>query len=57
MQMGLSGLNVHRRKYNFIIDNTCPLRNMKAENTYHYFLVRPGHTTRCTSNQGFSGFE
>ncbi len=41
MLMGLSGLNAHRRKYNFINDNTYPLCNMKAENTYHYFLVCP----------------
>ncbi len=32
MRMGLSGLNAHRRKYNFINDNTCPLCNTKAEN-------------------------
>ncbi len=41
MRIGLSGLNAHRRKYNFINDNTCPLCNMKAQNTYHYFLVCP----------------
>ncbi len=48
MRMGFSGLNVHRRKYNFINDNTCPLCNMKAENTYHYFLVDPVLATRGT---------
>ncbi len=60
MRMGLSGLNTHRRKYNFINDNTCALCNTKAENTYHYTvpsLPGLGHTTRYISIQGFPGID
>ena len=32
-------------KYNFINDNTCPLCNMRAESTHHYFLVCPALAT------------
>ncbi len=43
--MGLSASNAHRRKYNFINDNMCPLCNMRAESTHHYFLVCPALAT------------
>ncbi len=39
MHMGLSALNAHRHKYNFVNDNTCPLCNMRAESAHHYFLI------------------
>jgi hypothetical protein len=41
MRMGLSGLNDHRKKYNFISLNNCPLCGKKPENTVHYFLRCP----------------
>ncbi len=43
--MGLSALNAHRRTYNFINDNMCPLCNMRAESSHHYFLVCPALAT------------
>ena len=49
MRMGLSALNAHRRKYNFINDNMCPLCNMRAESTHHYFLVCPALATPRTT--------
>ncbi len=45
MRICLSALNAHRHKYNFINDNMCPLCNMRAESTHHYFLVCPALAT------------
>ncbi len=47
MRMGFNALNAQRCKYmyNFINDNMCPLCNMRAENTRHYFLFRPALAT------------
>ena len=38
IRMGLSGLNAHRKKYNFIAFNDCPLCGIKPENEDHFFL-------------------
>ena len=38
IRMGLSGLNAHRKKYNFITFNDCPLCGNKPENEEHFFL-------------------
>jgi hypothetical protein len=41
IRMGLSALNCHRKKYNFIRHNTCPLCGNKPENEVHFFLKCP----------------
>ena len=41
MRMGLSGLNAHRKKYNFIPFNNCPLCGHKPEDSIHYFFKCP----------------
>lgn len=41
LRMGLSGLNAHRKKYNFITFNNCPLCGQKPEDTVHFLLVCP----------------
>jgi hypothetical protein len=41
MRMGLSGLNAHRKKYNFIQHNFCPLCGMKNEDPIHFLLLCP----------------
>ena len=38
IRMGLSGLNGHRKRYNFIAYNHCPLCGNKPENEEHFFL-------------------
>ena len=41
MRMGLSGLNAHRKKYNFINFANCPLCGRRPENTEHFFFSCP----------------
>ena len=43
MRMGLSALNAHRRKYNFICFNNCPLCGIRPEDSLHFFLKCPYH--------------
>lgn len=38
MRMGLSGLNAHRKNYNFIDHDICPLCAQRPEDTVHFFL-------------------
>ena len=39
--MGLSGLNAHRKKYNFILHSTCMYCNYRQEDISHFLLVCP----------------
>jgi hypothetical protein len=41
LRMGLSALNQHRWKYNYIRDTTCPSCNHKQEGSVHFFLECP----------------
>ena len=41
MRMGLSGLNAHRKKYNFIADGHCMYCNYRCENLEHFLLYCP----------------
>ena len=41
MRMGLSGLNAHRNKYNFIESDLCPLCGNHPENATHFLLICP----------------
>ena len=41
LRMGLSALNAHRKKYNFISFNDCPKCGQKPENEVHYLLKCP----------------
>ena len=41
MRMGLSALNSHRKKFNFIEHNKCPLCACKPEDPTHFFLKCP----------------
>ena len=41
LRMGLSGLNAHRKKYNFIPNNVCPHCGQRPEDEVHYFLKCP----------------
>ena len=43
IRMGLSALNAHRHKYNFINSPKCPLCNLDSETTHHYFFICPSH--------------
>lgn len=43
LRMGLSGLNAHRKKYNFIPDNTCPKCGIKPEDETHYLVKCPAY--------------
>jgi len=38
MRMGLSGLNAHRKQYNFINFSTCPKCQARKEDVVHYLL-------------------
>ena len=38
IRMGLSGLNAHRKKYNFIDHSICPNCYSNHENEIHFFL-------------------
>jgi hypothetical protein len=44
MRMGLSGLNSHRRKYNFIDNGKCLNCGCRSENVMHFLLVCPRYT-------------
>ena len=44
MRMGLSALNAHRRKYNFIDNSHCSFCPQKREDTMHYLLQCPHYT-------------
>jgi hypothetical protein len=41
IRMGLSGLNAHRKKYNFIPQGACSYCNHKTEDPKHYLLKCP----------------
>jgi hypothetical protein len=41
LRMGLSALNQHRWKYNYIRDTTCPSCNHRHEDIVHFFLECP----------------
>ena len=43
LRMGLSGLNAHRRKYNFITHNECPKCGGKPEDEVHFFTKCPNY--------------
>ena len=49
MRMGLSALNAHRKKYNFINHNKCPLCGQIPEDTIHLFLKCPFHAIHRAS--------
>ena len=44
LRMGLSALNHHRHKYNFISSPVCILCNTGAETTQHYLFTCPAHS-------------
>ena len=46
MRMGLSGLNCHRKKYNFIDYDMCDLCHLAKEDTTHFFLYCPAHAAQ-----------
>ena len=50
IRMGLSGLNQHRHKYNFIPSPTCPSCKEESETTAHFFLTCP---TYAIARQAF----
>ena len=50
IRMGLSALNAHRKKYNFILFNDCPLCGNKPENENHYFFKCVELTVPRTAN-------
>ena len=52
LRMGLSALNAHRKKYNFIRINDCPLCGTKPENETHFLLKCPGHAIPRTVLMG-----
>jgi hypothetical protein len=41
--MGLSGVNAHRKQYNFIKFNHCPRCNNKPEDISHFFWKCPSY--------------
>jgi len=41
IRMGLSGLNAHRKKYNFILNSVCPFCNYRREDAKHFLLICP----------------
>ena len=43
LRMGLSALNSHRYKYNFINSPTCTLCNEESETVFHFFINCPTH--------------
>ena len=46
IHMGLSALNSHRTKYNFISHSTCPKCGSKPENEIHFFLQCPNYANQ-----------
>ena len=48
MRMGLSGLNFHRHKYNFIESSQCLHCNNPREDPLHYFLECPAYQGQTT---------
>ena len=46
MRMGLSALNAHRRKYNFIERGNCEMCNHCSETTDHFFLTCPAYAAQ-----------
>ena len=46
IRMGLSGLNGHRKKYNFIVNGSCPSCHSKSEDPIHYFLDCPSYVAQ-----------
>ena len=48
MRMGLSALNAHRKKFNFIDFNHCPYCGQKPEDPVHFFLKCPYHAIHRT---------
>ena len=48
LRMGLSALNAHRYRYNFIPYSTCTFCNTGAETTIHYFFTCTSHTLART---------
>ena len=43
LRLGLSALNEHRFKYNFIDSPVCSLCNRETESTTHFFFKCPAH--------------
>ena len=43
LRMGLSALNAHRKRYNFIHNNDCPQCGQKPEDELHYFFKCPNY--------------
>ena len=43
LRLGLSALNSHRFKYNFIISPICDLCNLEAESSHHFFHTCPSY--------------
>jgi hypothetical protein len=54
LRMGLSGLNGHRNRFNFIDHSRCPNCNYQNENLDHYFFI----TSRVCypQKQAFPGY-
>ena len=46
IRMGLSGLNSHRRKYNFINNSSCGMCGDKSETALHYFTKCPSYAAQ-----------
>ena len=46
LRLGLSGLNYHRHKVNFIDDSCCPKCGSNIENPIHYFFQCPHYSTQ-----------
>ena len=49
IRMGLSGLNSHRFKYNFIPSKRCPSCNHPNEDTTHYLIFCPAYAAKRTT--------
>jgi hypothetical protein len=52
LRMGLSGLNAHRKKYNFIPSNECPYCGKNPENESHYLWKCPNFANHRTGLVG-----
>ena len=52
IRMGLSGLNAHRKKYNFIPNSACPMCGIKPENEVHYFIKCPHYAIQRAAIMG-----
>ena len=48
MRMGLSGLNAHRKKYNYIDCNEYPKYDSRPENDIHFYLQCPAYANQRT---------